>query len=109
MNDVILTARFTVKDLKEAGPMAVIAVDTYLTTEEEEAIDSYNRWLRKEREEQKAAFEKARSIFEKNNNLKEYESFKNYYFDALDKATTQKETFALFMERTKFVLDQLNL
>lgn len=104
----IIEDRFTTSDLINEGSSA-LTDDTGLTISEWRNIYAYNRWLRNERKSQKEGLEKSRGLFEKLKKVEEYESFKLYYFDALDNATTKKEFFDLFMERTQFIWNHLEL
>lgn len=108
MTGIILEGRFSVLDLQQAGPTAVIAVDMALTAREEWYLTRYQLWLRKSVEKQKEDYLKSKPLFEKNNNLEDYESFKDYYFSALDKAETSKQLLELYIERCKLVWAQLN-
>ena len=109
MDSIVLTGRFTVEDLKQSGPAAVIAVDMVLNHEEEWYLGAYKRWLQKEIQKQKDEYLKDRHLFEKNNNLEEYNNFKLYYFTALECCTTRKELFDLYLKKTELVWAQLML
>lgn len=108
MDGLILEGRFSVLDLQQAGPAAVIAVDMVLTAREEWYLTRYQLWLRKSVEKQKEDYIKSRPLFEKNNTLNEYESFKEYYFNALDKCETDKQLLDLYIERCSLVWAQVN-
>ena len=107
MDGIVLEARFSVADLKQAGPTAVLAVNMVLSNEEAFSLGAYKRWLQAEIDKQKKEYINSRPLFEKNNTLNEYESFKDYYFSALDKAETRQQLLELYIERCKLVWAQL--
>lgn len=107
MDGIVLEARFSTSDLKKAGPTAVLAVDMILSNEEAFSLGAYKRWLQAEIEKQKEDYIKSKHLFENNNTLNEYESFKDYYFSALDKAETRQQLLDLYIERCKLVWAQL--
>lgn len=109
MDSIVLQGRFSVLELQQAGPAAVIAVDMVLNSKEEWYLNIYKSWLRKEIKKQKDEYIKDRHLFEKNGTLEEYNNFKLYYFTALESCTTSKELFKLYLEKTELVWAQITL